>query len=140
MLLGIVADLRQKAVEQQVSPACSLADVVAYVRTNGRNTRLSRARTARALGMSDSWIAHHFKQQLGVTFTKFLTEVRLADGTDLLVSTDMKVKEIALTVGFRNSGSFSRVFRARYGTTPTQWRRTRRSTEHGARRDVRRWS
>lgn len=131
MLLGIVADLRQKAVEQQMPSARSLADVVAYVRANSRDSRLSRARTARALGLSDSWIAHHFKQQIGVTFARFVTGMRLTDGTDLLSTTDMSLKEVALTFGFRDSGSFSRVFKARYGTTPTQWRWTQ-LTQHGA--------
>lgn len=122
LLLGIVADLRQKALAHESSDT-ALSSVVAYIRAHSRNRRLSRAQAARALALSDSWIGHRFKAQLGLPFSRFVTNLRLDDGAELLRTTDASVKQIALTVGFGNPGSFTRSFTARFGVAPTTWRR-----------------
>lgn len=126
MLLGIVTDLHIKAVEHRGTGDKLLA-VVAYVRAHARSGRVTRATTAKATGVSDSWIAHAFQKALGVSFSHFVTERRLTTACDLLQSTETSIKEIALTTGFRSAGAFTSVFTRRFGTSPSAWRRTRQA-------------
>ena len=122
MLLGIVSDIRDKMLSQAASTS-AVADTIAYLRAHSRDPRLARHQAARALDISESWLAHRFKQETGVSFAAMLSDIRLADGVELLRTTDASIKEIALTIGFRDPGSFTRVFRPRFNTTPVAWRR-----------------
>ena len=123
ILLGVVTDIRQKLVGQTGFDGGAIDDMVRYIRQHSRNPELSRAAVARAHRRSDSWIAHRFKEAVGVSFASFLSDLRLTEGADLLQSTTAPVKEIALTVGFTDVGTFPRLFKRRFGMSPTQWRK-----------------
>jgi AraC-like DNA-binding protein len=49
--------------------------------------------------------------------------LRLFEAKRLLRTTELSAGEIAFRVGLQQASSFSRLFRQRYGTTPTQYRR-----------------
>ena len=67
-----------------------------------------------------------FKQILGQTPHQFLVSTRLARATILLTDTDRSVTEVALAVGFESPGSFSWLFRRRFGVSPTGFRNTKK--------------
>jgi len=125
ILLGVVTDIREKLVRQVAPKDGAIGDIVRYVRQHSRKTSLSRACVARLHGRSDSWMAHRFKEAVGVSFAGFLSDLRLTDGADLLASTEASVKEIALAVGFKDVGTFPRLFKRRFHMSPTEWRRRR---------------
>lgn len=94
-----------------------------------------------------SWIHEHYSEVIQVTdlatvagisvrecqryFTKFLQQspsqylmnFRLRAAADLLVTTDWTMTEIALACGFKSSSYFSKMFRARTETSPSDYRR-----------------
>lgn len=55
-------------------------------------------------------------------FKSMLTEVRLTRAKHLLKHSKFSSKKVALTVGYKDSSSFNRVFKTGTGKTPTQWR------------------
>lgn len=59
--------------------------------------------------------------------------LRLERAAELLETTSMTVGEIAASCGFDNCCSFARAFRARFGTTATQYRARARGTKRPAR-------
>jgi transcriptional regulator GlxA family with amidase domain len=127
ILLGVVTDIRQKLARQTGSEGGAINDVIRYVSQYSRNPKLSRATVARAHRRSDSWVAHRFKAAVGASFAAYLSDLRVTDGADLLQSTNSPVKEIALTVGFNDVGSFPRLFKRRFEKSPTQWRNAQRA-------------
>ena len=64
-----------------------------------------------------------FRKQHCVSFSDYRSEKRLAYGKDLLVQSEAAVLDIAARAGFRNITYFNRLFKRRYGTTPTEFRR-----------------
>jgi transcriptional regulator GlxA family with amidase domain len=64
-----------------------------------------------------------FRRQLGVTITDYLSTVRLGASADLLAHGQRAIAEIAFSCGFTNLANFNRRFRARYGLTPSRYRR-----------------
>ncbi|XOK64378.1 response regulator [Paenibacillus elgii] len=72
---------------------------------------------------SPNYLSSFFKNHLGMTFSKYLSHIRLKKAVELLKSTDMKVYEIASRVGFKDDKYFFRVFRGRFGLTPDEYRR-----------------
>jgi transcriptional regulator GlxA family with amidase domain len=78
---------------------------------------------ARTAAMSRSAFARDFKASLGIAPMEFVSRIRLNMARRLLVSTTRPIDAIAAEVGFRSRSHFSRVFRDRYGTDPSTFRR-----------------
>lgn len=63
------------------------------------------------------------QDSLGVSFSDYLTDLRLSYAKDLICSTNHSIEEIAERSGFKNGKSFSRLFRQREGITPYRYRK-----------------
>ena len=59
----------------------------------------------------------------GITFSNLLTEIRLQQGEQLLLYSQLSVEDISDKVGYRNPESFIRAFRQLHNDTPSQYRR-----------------
>ena len=73
-------------------------------------------------GFSRFYFSRSFKQQTGYSFKDYLCQKRLQAAMDLLTSTNLSMRGIAVESGFGSTASFNRAFRACKGCTPTQYR------------------
>ena len=71
----------------------------------------------------DDHLCRLFRQETGVTPHKYLTSMRLQAAASMLASdySNSSIAEIARLSGFRNPLYFSRLFRQKYGVSPTQY-------------------
>ncbi len=63
-----------------------------------------------------------FKRATGLTFTNFLSRVRIERSKNLLINPQLRVSEIAYEVGFQSLTHFNRVFQRILGQSPTEYR------------------
>ncbi|MBV4465818.1 AraC family transcriptional regulator [Pseudomonas sp. SWRI79] len=63
-----------------------------------------------------------FQEKYGLTAKRWLLERRLTHARELLLSTPMRILDIALECGFSNHGHFTESFRRRFLCNPTQLR------------------
>lgn len=77
------------------------------------------------VNLSESRLQHLFKQETGVRLGRLLTEQRLRKAAELLVSTQLRIKEIAAAAGYEHASSFSRAFEQRFAQSPLVYRRNR---------------
>lgn len=77
------------------------------------------------VNLSPSLLSKVFKDIVGLNFIDYLTNIRLSKAKELLVHTDMKINEIAETIGYKNS-YFNRLFKKHEGYTPGQYREMKR--------------
>jgi len=84
---------------------------------------LTRQDIAHYVGMSEDYLTHCFRQELGATPMDYLNRYRVLQARRLLVESDKSITNIALEVGFSSSSYFSRVFRKEVGQTPEEYRR-----------------
>lgn len=77
---------------------------------------------AREFNLSHSHLEHLFKQQTGVSLGQLLTEQKLGRAAYLLLHTNMRVKEIAHTVGYEHTSSFIRAFERHFTQAPHLYR------------------
>lgn len=82
----------------------------------------SIAQLARAAGMSEGHFSRLFKLYLRQTPIVYLNGLRLRRAAELLRQPDVSVSEAAMSCGFDNFSYFSKMFRARYGCTPSEYR------------------
>lgn len=84
---------------------------------------IAHADIAAKVGLSRSGFSRLFRKATRMTFTEFLTQVRLGHAARLLLETQMPVTEVAFGVGFANLSNFNRRFRHLYNCTPSEYRR-----------------
>jgi transcriptional regulator GlxA family with amidase domain len=72
--------------------------------------------------MSRSAFDERFRQALGRSPIRYLTEWRMHLARDLLASTDLSVAAVARRVGYDAEEAFSRAFKRHVGSPPASWR------------------
>jgi AraC-like DNA-binding protein len=83
---------------------------------------ISRANLASHVALSEDYLTACFRKELGVTPIAYLNRYRVHQARQLLNETSKSVTEVALEVGFSDSGYFSRVFRREVGLSPEAYR------------------
>lgn len=69
-----------------------------------------------------STLSRLIKSRTGKNYTDLVQEKRLSQAAWLLRNTDQRVDDIALLTGYENISYFHRLFAARFGCTPRQYR------------------
>ena len=72
---------------------------------------------------SQSLLIKSFRKEYGTTIITALTDIRLKKAKELLLGSRMRVKEIAETCGFSEQNYFSKAFVAKYGCSPSDFRK-----------------
>jgi AraC-like DNA-binding protein len=75
--------------------------------------------------VSRSLLDERFREVLGRSPIRYLTEWRMHVAADLLASTDLGVAAVARRVGYDSEEAFSRAFKRRMGSSPSTWRASR---------------
>lgn len=73
--------------------------------------------------LSAQYISQLFKNEIGVNFLAYLTNIRMEQAKKLLLSTDDTVAEIAEKSGYADYRVFTKAFKKSEGVTPSQYRR-----------------
>jgi len=77
---------------------------------------------ANHLFVNASYFSWLFKQETGVTFTTYLTHVRMDMAKSLLKKDEQKVYEVAQFVGYNDYRHFCKMFKKVVGTTPKDFK------------------
>ncbi len=78
---------------------------------------------AEAVHMSQSHLSTLFSQETGLTFTRYLTALRIGKAKELLTTTRRRASQIAADVGYNDAHYFSYLFKKNTGLTPSEFRR-----------------
>jgi AraC-like DNA-binding protein len=84
--------------------------------------QIAVADAADHLHMSVASFTRFFKRMTGITFVSYNNAWRIEQACILLRTTQRKVLDIAIEVGFGNLSNFNRCFRRSLGTTPREYR------------------
>lgn len=99
-----------------------LARAFAYIH-NHYTMPLTAAQAAAEAELSERHFHRLFRQAAGVTFTRYLQDLRLARSRELLRNTRLTIPQIAEAVGYQDKGFFLALFKKRMGQTPRDYRR-----------------
>lgn len=96
--------------------------VISYIREEYHRP-LSLEQLAGHFNFSPKYISNLIKARTGKSYTDYLTDLRISHAVELLVRTNMEIKEIAASVGYEDQQYFHRIFKKKTGQTPTQYRK-----------------
>lgn len=84
---------------------------------------------ARQVNLSPGQLQRLFKLRMGACVSDFLVEERLQRAVHLLSATDLSIKQIAYSVGYKHHSSFTRAFEQRFARSPKDYRRRSSNTK-----------
>jgi AraC-like DNA-binding protein len=96
----------------------TMTRLLSYLRDN-IDGRISLTDAAAAVHLSPTYLARLVKRETGQTFIELLNERRISLAMELLIHTDLSIKEIAFRTGFSDVVHFGRRFRRIEGCSPT---------------------
>ena len=78
------------------------------------------------VGLNEKYLSTKFTKETGMTFSAYLTSIRLEKAKRLMDTTDLKMYEISDRVGYRNVEHFNRMFKKNYSISPSDYKRNPR--------------
>ncbi|WP_020621188.1 helix-turn-helix domain-containing protein [Paenibacillus daejeonensis] len=119
-LCSFEAQLRASREAKQYAPI--VEQIRSYIDEHYTNPDISLTHLGEVFHTNPKYISFIFKEQLGVKFVNYLTDVRVEQAKRLLLSTDDLIPDIAAQVGYVHAVSFNRVFKKVVGMTPGGYR------------------
>lgn len=95
-----------------------------YVENNYMND-ISIYNISDLVELSPYYFCEHFKKNEGLSFTAYVTQIRIEHAKTLLTETNLNVTDICRQIGFNTKNYFFKVFKDYTGLTPKEFR-----TEH----------
>ena len=87
------------------------------------NNPIGVAQIAEQLNVTPNYLSSLFKKYKRISFTRFITDIRLNEAPKLLETPGITVKEAASRLGYMSSRHFARLFREKYGMSPSDYYR-----------------
>jgi AraC family transcriptional regulator len=102
--------------------------VIAYIHRHIYEP-LPLSRLARHAGYSPFHFTRIFKKRMGLPPLYYVSSIRLQKAKDLLVRTELSVRDISLEIGQQSLGTFTTRFAERVGVTPSEFRNSRQQAD-----------
>lgn len=93
-----------------------------FIHTNFERD-ISLSDIAKFVFLSPSYFTRAFKEETGMSPINYLLKERIERSKELLRDTDLKISDIALSVGFSNQQRFNEMFKKYAHVTPLQYRK-----------------
>lgn len=73
--------------------------------------------------MSPGHFSKLFHEAIGITFSRYMVQLKINEAKHLLAETDLKIYEVAGAVGYNDFRHFAKTFKDMEGVTPAQYRK-----------------
>jgi AraC-like DNA-binding protein len=85
---------------------------------------LSLSAVARVVNMSASYFSEKFKQATGLNFVEYVARTRIEKARNLLQNPNLRISEIAFSIGFQSLSRFNRAFKKVTGKAASEYRQS----------------
>ena len=125
-LFPILIDHLQRKADSHPDPNDIAAQVEAWLISVDLSASPSLPDAAKALGVSIPVIQRRL-QERGTSWRTLLQQRRIDIARRLLTESQRSIADVAVSIGYAESASFVRAFKAETGTTPARYRKEQRS-------------
>lgn len=103
----------------------------AFIEEKYSDSNLTLHDVASHVALSNNHFCTVFSQEMGVTFTEYLTNVRVTRAKELLTTTAMRTGDVAYAVGYNDPHYFSYLFKKNTGLSPRDYRKDEKNGAGG---------
>jgi two-component system response regulator YesN len=118
----VYKELCTKLVEESQKTPVVLT-VQKYIDSSYSDPDLSLTEIAEKIGISQTYLSRLFKQELGMSFIDYLTQVRIKNSVVFMRDPSIKIYEIAELVGYSTQHYFCNVFKKQLGISPAEYKK-----------------
>ncbi len=119
-----IGDIDGEAAPATVPTKRALLPAIEYIRRNYADSEaLQEADIAERAGYSVSHFRRLFKEETGLTVSRFILKTRLSAAAYLLQTTEADILSVGYAAGFGDASNFYRAFRKSYGISPAKYRK-----------------
>lgn len=97
-----------------------------FLGDNYSNPELTLKSAADFVGLNEKYFSSRFTKESGMTFSAYLTDLRMQKAKNLMITTDFKMYEISERVGYHNTEHFTRMFKRSFGVSLGDYRKSHR--------------
>ncbi|NBI90648.1 response regulator [Lachnospiraceae bacterium] len=121
-LLKKLVDQEEKRAEDTRMQEYSVAvkEMVSVIEEN-YGMRLGLDSFADKFRLTPEYLSNLFAKETGMTFSNYLKKIRMEKAKELILNTDMKIYEVACSVGYPDQKYFSKVFKEYTGVSAKQY-------------------
>lgn len=109
-------------VQAETSEPETVAQAREYVRAHV-GEEFSLTKVATMVSMSAHYFGEKFKEVTGLHFVEYVTRIRVERARERLLTSTLRIGEIAFEVGFQSLSQFNRAFKKNMGISPSAFRR-----------------
>ena len=113
----------KNAVGSAQKSSAAIQQAAAYIAENYRRN-ITTQEIAEAAYLSRSYMSELFSKTYGISPHEYLTMFRLSHVKEKLLNSTVSVSEIAEQTGFRDVFTLSRVFKQKFGMSPSEYRKS----------------
>ena len=137
LLQRLFLQLQEKKLNSSTLPSCDMAaqtapsdnlfadssfqELLVYVK-NHFTEHLLLKELAEQFSLTPNYCSSLFNRITGMTFSQYLTKLRMEKASTLLENKELTIREIAELTGYDDLIYFSKVFKKYYSLTPSQYR------------------
>lgn len=107
------------------SQMCNTNKVISYINKyieENLQDDISLVRLAEIVHFNPSYLSRLYKQTTGKTLSEYIKEVKIKKAMEMLKQDEIKIYEIADSIGFKNPSYFTRFFKSITNMTPQEYR------------------
>ncbi|WP_440119500.1 response regulator transcription factor [Paenibacillus sp. QZ-Y1] len=98
-----------------------VADAVNELKQHYRS-KIKLQDVANRIHVNSAYLGQQFKREMGVSFNDYVHQLRVEEARKLLRRTNMKIADIALSLGYHDPEYFAQKFRAHTGELPSVYK------------------
>lgn len=123
LLLIALHKLFLQRIQHIQTPSISNFEQIERYITDHIRERISVAKIATNFKITPEYLSSLFKKNEHTTVVKYINYLKISGAKDLIIRTNMSIKQVALYFGFTNIKYFYRLFKKETGITPSEYRR-----------------
>jgi AraC-like DNA-binding protein len=112
-------------VSEPINDHFQIDKIISRIENNYKHISLKEL--AKNLHFHENYLSRMIKKSTNYNFSELLCQVRLNEAAKLLLHTDLKISEIADSIGYSKPNYFYKLFKEHYGITPTEYKSARRT-------------
>lgn len=122
----------KERLQKEVKDCKDNAELVAYIKeyiSENCEKDLSLDILGAMVYLHPNYLSKMFKEVAGENLSNYITDTKMKRAADLLLHTDLKIREVMNQLGYQKSQHFSKLFREKYGVSPREYRTEYREYE-----------